>query len=112
MEQKQYPGITEEMITAAKAKYGESKILTMDLPLDDNETDFLTVLARKPDRQVKGEFLKWMDKNPNRADDILINACILSHKEQVKADEGLISAASDGLVKLLVIRTARNVKNI
>jgi hypothetical protein len=112
MENKQHPGISEEMIAAAKSKYGDNKIVTLDLPKDENETDFLTVLARKPDRQVKGEYLKWMEKNPNKADDILLNNCLLSHKEEVKADEGLISGAVDGLMKLFVIRTARNIKNL
>jgi hypothetical protein len=47
-----------------------------------------------------------VDKNPDKAKEILVNACVLSGKEIVKADDGLFLGAFDAIVKLLPVRTA------
>lgn len=112
MEKYQLPqGITIEMVEQAQVKYGINRVKYAELPMDDDNNEFLTVLVRRPDRQVQGEYMKWVDKNPNKADDILVNSCLLSHKEQVKADEGLFQAAVDAVAQLIVARKAR-IKNI
>lgn len=104
-------GITQEMVDNAKSAYGVNRVKIAELPMDDDNSEFLSVLVRRPDRSVQGEFMKWADKNPNKADDILVNNCLLSHKEQVKADEGLFQAAVDAIAQLIVTRKAR-IKNI
>lgn len=57
-----------------------------------------------------GEFEKWVDKSPDKAKEILVNACVLSNKEAVKDDDGLFFAAFDAITKLIPVRTA-TVKN-
>ena len=71
----------------------------------------LDVIVRVPDRKTLGEFEKWVDKAPDKAKEILINACVLTHKDEVKADDGLFMAAFDALSKILPYRSA-TIKNL
>lgn len=99
-------GVTPEAIEAWKQHYGADKVKIAALPKDDDATEFLEVVVRTPDRKVLSEFEKWVDKNPDKAKEILINACVLSSKDTVKADDGLFLGAFDALVKLIPVRTA------
>lgn len=105
-----HPGITQQMVDDAKSKHKEKNIRYAELQ-DENGDVVLTVLVRRPDRVTKGEFSKWVEKNPNKAEDILLKACLLSHKEEVCADEELMESAMDAINKMLVTRSAR-VKNV
>lgn len=99
-------GITEEMVAQAKEKYGDKKVKIAELPKDDNGDEFLSVLVRVPDRKTLDEFEKWMDKSPGKAKEILLNACLLSHKDEVKADDGLFLSAVEAIAQLIPIRKA------
>ena len=99
-------GVTPDAIEAWKQRYGAGKVKIASLPKDDDGTEFVDVVVRTPDRKVLGEFEKWVDKNPDKAKEILINACVLSSKETVKADDGLFLGAFDALVKLIPVRSA------
>ena len=99
-------GVTPDALEAWKLRYGANKIKIASLPKDDDGTEFMDVVVRTPDRKVLGEFEKWVDKNPDKAKEILINACVLSSKDEVKADDGLFLGAFDALVKLIPVRTA------
>lgn len=99
-------GITQEMITDFKERYGEDKIKIAELPMDDNGDSYKSVVAKVPSRKEVGEFEKWVDKNPDKAKEILINSCILTSKEEVKANDGLFLAAFDAIVSLIPIRKA------
>lgn len=98
--------VTVEMLEGWKQRYGVGKVMIASLPTDDDGTEFFDVVVRTPDRKVLGEFEKWVDKNPDKAKEILINACVLSGKEAIKADDGLFLGAFDALVKLIPVRTA------
>ncbi len=104
-------GVTAEMVTAWKERYGADKVKVAQLPMDDDGKEFKEVVVRVPDRKTMGEFEKWVDKNPDKAKEILINACVLSGKDEVKADDGLFYGAFDALAKLIPVRTAI-VKNL
>lgn len=99
-------GVTVEMVTAWKERYGENAIRMASLPKDDDATAFLNVICRVPDRKTVAEFEKWIDRSPDKAKDVLINACILTSKEEIKADDGLYFAAVDAVTKLLPVRSA------
>lgn len=99
-------GVTKDALEAWKQRYGATKVKIASLPKDDDGTEFFDVVVRTPDRKVLGEFEKWVDKNPDKAKEILINACVLSSKETVKADDGLFLGAFDALVKLIPVRSA------
>lgn len=98
--------VTAEALQAWKERYGENKVKVASLPKDDDGTEYLDVVVRVPDRKTMGEFEKWVDKNPDKAKEILINACVLSGKDAVKADDGLFFGAFDAIVKLMPVRTA------
>lgn len=104
-------GITQDMIDAAQLKYKPNHVNYAELPKDDDGNEYMTVLVRKPDRSVLSEFTKWVDKNPGKADDILVNNCLLSHKEIVKADDGLFQGCVDAIAQLISVRKAK-IKNI
>jgi hypothetical protein len=97
-------GITQAMIDEAKAKHGESKVKFIDLPLDDDSTAFKTVLACVPTRTVIGQYQTYSDKQPKKAEDILVKACLLSHKDEVLADDSLFYGALTGICELIPIR--------
>lgn len=98
--------VTPEMIKAWKERYGEEKVKIAMLPKDDDASDFLDVIVRVPDRKTVDEFEKYIDKMPGKAKEILINACCLTGKDKIKADDGLFYGAVDAITKLLPVRTA------
>lgn len=104
-------GVTEEDIKAFKEKYGQNKVMLASLPLDDDGNDYLDVIVTVPTRKVISEFEKWVDKNPDKAKEIMVNACLLTSKERVKADEGLFFGAFDAISKIMPVRAAI-VKNL
>ncbi len=95
------PGVTAEMIKAWKERYGEGKVKLASLPLDQNGDKFMDVIIRTPGRKELSEFEKWIDRNPDKAKEILVNSCLLTSKEEVKAVEELFLAAADGIIQLL-----------
>jgi hypothetical protein len=109
--QKLPDGVTAEMIKSWKARYGETKVKLGEIPLDDDRTQFLAVIGRVPGRKEMGEFEKWMDKDPNKSKEILINSCLLTEKDRVKADDILFYGAFDFLSQLIPIGKA-TVKNL
>lgn len=104
-------GITQQMVDAWKDRYGKDKVKIACLPMDDDGDEFKEVIVRVPDRKVMSEVEKWLDKAPDKAKEIMINSCLLSNKEEVKADDGLFFGAVDAITKLMPIRTAI-VKNL
>lgn len=98
-------GVTPEQVAAWKNAWG-NKVKLASLPKDDDGNEFLDVVVRVPDRKTMSELEKWIDKNPDKAKEITINACLLSHKDQVKADDGLFAAAFDAISQLIPVRKA------
>ena len=99
-------GVTPEMMKAWQERYGQKKVQIATLPLDDDGDKTMDVIVRVPDRKTVGEFEKWIDKNPDKAKEIMINACVLSGKDAVKADDDAFFAAFDAVASLIPIRKA------
>ncbi|MDL2314767.1 hypothetical protein LJC16_00730 [Bacteroidales bacterium OttesenSCG-928-C19] len=99
-------GITQAMIDAAKVKYGNDKVKFIDIPTNDEGTDYKTVLATVPSRNIVGQYRRFADTDPKRADEILVKNCLLSHKEEVLADDGLFYGAMGGIAELIPVRKA------
>lgn len=97
-------GITQEMVDQAKAKHGEGKVKCIMLPKDDDNNEFLNVLAIVPSRSVVGQYRRYADSDPKKADEILVKNCLLSHKDEVLADDGLFFGAVTGLAELIPVR--------
>ena len=107
MEKKELPeGITAEMIANAKVKYGEDKVKYLELPLNDESTEFKTVLAAVPSRAIMGQYRRYADTDPKKADEILVKNCLLSHKDEILADDGLFYGALTGIADLIPVRKA------
>lgn len=97
-------GITQEMVDQAKAKHGEGKVKCISLPKDDDNNEFLNVLAIVPSRSIVGQYRRYADTDPKKADEILVKNCLLSHKDEVLADDGLFFGAVTGLAELIPVR--------
>jgi len=104
-------GVTEEQIKAWKERYGAKKVKIATLPLDDDNVETMDIIVRVPDRKTMGEFEKWVDRSPNKAKEILINACVLTKREEVKANDDAFFAAFDAISELIPIRKA-TLKNL
>jgi hypothetical protein len=106
-ETKELPqGITQTMIDEAKLKHGTTNVKFIDLPVDEEATSYKTVLAVVPTRTVVGQYRRYADTDPKKADEILVKACILSHKDEVLADDGLFYGALTGVAELIPVRKA------
>ena len=94
-------GITQEMINDALTK--GLKIKYAEVPVDD-EGNVITLLVCVPARTILGQFRRFMDSDPKKADEILIKNCLLSHKEQVMADDELFTSTIATISDLIVVR--------
>lgn len=104
--EKNIGGASKSQIKAWKERYGEKKVKLATLPLDDDGEQTMDIIVRVPDRKSMGEFEKWLDKSPNKAKEILINACVLTQKEEVKNDDDAFMAAFDAIAELIPVRKA------
>lgn len=104
-------GITPAMVTEVKKKHGDANIRIIELPMDDNNDEFMSVLACVPTRAIVGQYRRYMESDPKKADEILVKNCILSRKDEVLADDGLFFGAVTGLAELIPVRKGI-VKNV
>jgi hypothetical protein len=103
--EKKYPsGITAEIVADAKAKFGDDKIKMIDLPKDDESNVFLTVLATVPSRTIVSNYRRFAESDPKKAEEILVKNCLLTHKDEVLADDGLFYGALYALAELIPVR--------
>lgn len=86
---------------------GENNLRVAELPLDDNANDFLEVTVRVPSRQVMGQYLKYQNINPLKAQEILVKGCLLTNKDKVLADDALFLTLVGVLAELIPIREGR-----
>jgi hypothetical protein len=98
-------GTMPEQIAKWKDLWG-NKVKLASLPLDDDGKEYLDVIVKAPDRNAMNEFEKWIDKNPGKAKEILVNACLLTRKDEVKASDDLFAGAFDAIANLIPIRKA------
>lgn len=97
-------GITEAMVSEAKVRFGEDKVKLIDLPIDDEASGYKTVLAGVPSRTVISQYSRWIDTDRKKADEILVKACLCSHRDEVLADDGLFYGALTGIAELIPVR--------
>lgn len=85
-------------------KIGKDNLRRIDLPLDDNNNEVLEVIVSIPDRRTMGQYLKYQNVNPAKAQEILVKNCLLSDKEQVLSDDALFLTCVSALAELIPIR--------
>lgn len=88
-------------------KDAKEKLKRVFLPLDDNNDEIQEVIVEVPNRRVLSQYMKWIDNNPSKAQDILINECLLTSKEAVKADDALYNTCVAEIAGLIPIRQGR-----
>lgn len=93
--------VSEEQIKAAG---GAEMLRRIELPLDDNGNDFLEVIACVPDRRTMGQYMKYQNANPAKAQEILVKNCLLTDKDQVLGDDALFFTTVGALAELIPIR--------
>lgn len=94
-------GVTPEQVDAWKERYGQDKVKIASLPKSESCDEYLDTIVRAPGRKETSEFEKWVDKNPDKAKEILVNSCLLTHKDEVKANDYLFLGAFDAIAALL-----------
>ena len=94
--------VSEEVKTSLKKEYGD-KLKSLILPIDDNGTEELEVLAVVPSRNV----VKYLNQDPKKAQEILVKACLVTNKEEVLADDGLFYASASLIGELIPIRQGK-----
>ena len=103
-------GVTPEMFAKLLEVHSKENMKIASLPIDDNEDKFLDVIICVPNRKILGEFEKWMDTNPLKAKEILINSCLLTKKDEVKASDDLFFSCVNAISELIPVRKAK-IKN-
>ncbi|TSE05670.1 hypothetical protein [Aquimarina algiphila] len=99
--------LTKEQRENFKKEYGEDKLKWLEIPTDDMNTDYMEVLACIPTRAVMSQYMKYIDVNPKKAQEILIKQCVLTDKETIMVDDALFMTAVSMLAELIPIREGR-----
>jgi len=86
---------------------GEAMLRRVELPMDDIGEDVLEVIVSIPDRKTMGQYLKYNAMNPNKAQEILVKACLHTDKEQVLNDDGLFLSCVGAIAELIPIRDGK-----
>ncbi len=98
--------LTKEIISEFTSKYGKDKLRILEIPVDDSNSDFFQILVRIPDRNTMTQFMRFIENSPKKAQDILINQCVLTGKEQIEQDDAMYMSAVSGIAELFPIRQA------
>ena len=99
--------MTKEQREALIKEHGESNLRRLELPKDDLNTEFVEIVVRVPDRATMGQYMKYMDVNPKKAQEILVKQCVLTEKEMIMNDDALFLTAVSGIAELIPIREGR-----
>lgn len=92
-------GVTQEMVDNWKALYGKVKLKKV---FPDDSEPYLTV-TRVPDRKVVAEYFKQIDKDIERANNVLIKNCVLHDKEAILKDDELFFLVAKAITEDLPI---------
>lgn len=91
-------GVTEEMVNAWRAKYGEDamgeenvKVIVLSSKTDPNKK--FSCVVRNPDSKILGMAMPFMEKNLYKLCQILITNCFLGGDEVMKEYPPFIMAA-------------------
>lgn len=98
--------VSEEVKETLKKEHGE-KLKSLILPLDDDANQEIEVLAIVPTRSVVGQYLKFLQSDPKKGQEILVKNSILTDKERVMNDDGLFYTAASLLSELIPIRQGK-----
>jgi hypothetical protein len=102
---------TPEQIEAWKQQYGIDQVFEISVPLNDENTEFVTGYFRKPNLQAISASAKVMEADPIKSGIIMFDNCWLGGEEKFKNNDEAKMSAIEQLNKLFQIRIA-TVKNL
>ncbi|QEE51041.1 hypothetical protein FUA48_16090 [Flavobacterium alkalisoli] len=101
------PAITPEQRSAFITAYGADKLRILEVPVSDTGAEYYDVVAIVPDRATMSQYMKYIDINPKKAQEILIKQCVKTHLEEVLADDALFMTTVSLVAELIPIRDGR-----
>lgn len=84
-------------------KYGKTNLRLLELDVDDTAKEAIEVAVLVPTRQVQGQFMKFVDNDPLKAQKILIKACLLTSVDKVQSNDYLFNTCMSGISELFPI---------
>lgn len=88
-------------------EFGAQNLRRIELPLDDSGKEVLEVIVSVPDRRTMGQYLKYANVNPAKAQEILVKNCLHTDKDEVLADDALFLTCVSALADLIPIRESK-----
>ncbi|MDD2984673.1 MAG: hypothetical protein PHQ74_14940 [Crocinitomicaceae bacterium] len=76
------------------------------LPMDNLGKQQLEVIVRVPSRDTVTNYMRFIDAQPKKAQELLINYCLLTSKDEVNEDDNLFFTAVGAIAELFPIRQA------
>lgn len=80
--------VSESVISKITEKHDAKKLKRVYVGLND-EAEELEVIIKAPSRQVRYQWEKFNEKDPQRAEEVLFQNCVLTSKEEIEADDEL-----------------------
>lgn len=106
--------VSQEVIDSLKQTYAKEaasgKLKRIYLPMDELETEILEVIVKVPDRNTVTQFMRFVESQPKKAQELLVNQCLLTSKEEVSANDELFFTCAGAIAELFPIRQAK-IKN-
>jgi len=106
--------VPESTLKLIREKYSnridKGELKRILIPKDDLEMEELEVIVTVPDRDTVSQFMRFIDKSPRKAQELLVNQCLLTSKEEVLADDNLFFTCAGAIAELFPIRQGR-IKN-
>ncbi|OWP83883.1 hypothetical protein BWK59_08175 [Flavobacterium davisii] len=99
--------VASETISSLKIEHGQD-LRKLTLPANEDETEFIEVMAVVPKRKIIGQYQKYERIDPLKAQEIVVKNCVLTDKEKVLADDGLFYSAFTALTELMPIRQGKS----
>lgn len=88
-------------------RIGQDNLRRIELPKDDNGDEILEVIVSVPDRRTMGQYLKYQNVNPAKAQEILVKGCLHTDKDEVLNDDALFLSCVSALAELIPIRETK-----
>ena len=72
-------------------KHGEENLRILEIPTPESHSEHIQAIALIPTRNVTGQYMKWADANPKKAQEILVRGCVLTNKELIEASDFILN---------------------
>lgn len=98
--------VSPEQKKKLKDLHGD-KLRSLHVPTDDECEKFIEIMAVVPDRNIVGQFQKFINTDPKKAQEILVKNSIKTSKEEVMADDALFYSTFGLVVELIPVRQGK-----